>query len=90
VSKVDAQEIASKWQYGRGSELTYYDIDTFRLIFGVEAGTLLYGYARKELRTSKTAPNGGLRQQGKVERPKKDIFGMEPGCKFVQGSIKRS
>ncbi|KAG0652129.1 hypothetical protein D0Z07_0772 [Hyphodiscus hymeniophilus] len=79
VQKEKAENIAAKWQYGRGSELTYYDIETFRSIFGGEAGALLFGYARRELRTSRTSPSS---QIGRVEMPEKDIFGMTPGCKL--------
>jgi hypothetical protein len=45
----DAEKIASKWSFGRGSELRYYDLSTFREIFGFEAGTVLFGHARGEL-----------------------------------------
>ncbi|KFZ08037.1 hypothetical protein V501_06121 [Pseudogymnoascus sp. VKM F-4519 (FW-2642)] len=79
VSLEQAHEIAAKWEYGRGSELTYYDVATFRSIFGAEAGTLLYGYARKELRTSRTGPSGNLGNRGILEKPQNDIFGATPG-----------
>ncbi|OBT43927.1 hypothetical protein VE00_04684 [Pseudogymnoascus sp. WSF 3629] len=79
VSLEQAHETAAKWQYGRGSEITYYDVATFRSIFGAEAGTLLYGYARKELRTSRTSPSGNLGSGGIMEKPQKDIFGATPG-----------
>lgn len=47
VTPDEAHEIASRWKYDRGSELLYYyDVQTFRDIFGSEAGVLLYGYAR--------------------------------------------
>lgn len=82
VSLEQARDIAALWQYGRGSELTYYDVATFRSIFGGEAGTLLYGYARKELRTSRTSPSGNLGSGGIMEKPQMDIFGATPGCKF--------
>ncbi|KFX94575.1 hypothetical protein V490_04304 [Pseudogymnoascus sp. VKM F-3557] len=59
-----ANEMAAKWQYGRGSELTYYDVATFRSVFGAKAGYLLYGYAKKELRTSWICPSGNLAAGG--------------------------
>ncbi|KAG4416861.1 hypothetical protein IFR04_010003 [Cadophora malorum] len=84
VSKEEAEAVAAKWLYGRGSELlVYYDIDTFRSIFGAEAGMLLFGYARKELgRTSGaiSSTRVGARVGGKVmDKNKKDIFGLTPG-----------
>jgi hypothetical protein len=83
VSENEVREIASKWKYGRGSELNYYDVDTFRLIFGSEAGTLLFGHARRELRTVRKSPSTGVGivEKEKVERPKSDIFGLTPGSK---------
>jgi hypothetical protein len=47
VPEEEALERTPKWKYGHGSELLYYDIITFRLMFGAEAGTLLFGHARK-------------------------------------------
>lgn len=84
VSKEESQKITDKWQFGRGSELTYYDIDTFRTIFGVEAGTLLFGYARGELRTNRTSPSvgSGSGRGNNTRSEEKDIFGNTPGCKF--------
>jgi hypothetical protein len=85
VPENEAREIASKWKYGRGSELNYYDVDTFRLIFGSEAGTLLFGHARRELRTMRRSPSSGVGdvEKEKVERPKSDIFGLTPGCECL-------
>jgi len=82
VPKSEAEKIAAKWQFGRGSELKYYDLSTFREIFGVEAGTVLFGHARGELNGdgAKAVVNGGnglVLKKGKVE---KDIFGVTPGC----------
>jgi len=84
-----AEKIAAKWQFGRGSELQYYDISTFREIFGVEAGTVLFGHARGELgggagKGVGSGGNGGdglvvKKGNGKYER---DIFGITPGCEF--------
>jgi len=78
VPETEATEIASKWRFGRGSELTYYDVDTFRNILGGEAGTILFGHARTELRTDKRGPTGGVNPP----RKKKDIFGLTPGCEL--------
>jgi hypothetical protein len=76
VSEADAVSIASHWEYGRGSEIPYYDIDTYRSLFGPEVGILLYGHARQELRSGKRGPSQGT---GKVPRkPEVDIFGQEP------------
>lgn len=95
VSKEEAEAVAAKWLYGRGSELlVYYDIDTFRSIFGAEAGMLLFGYARKELgRTSGaiSSTRVGARVGGKVmDKNKKDIFGLTPGCKLLHSSSSSS
>ncbi|KAE9363130.1 hypothetical protein N431DRAFT_433337 [Stipitochalara longipes BDJ] len=89
VPKSDAEKIAAKWQFGRGSELRYYDLSTFREIFGVEAGTVLFGHARGELSgdSGKEVRNrGGERnvvvvKKGRVKH-ERDIFGVTPGCEF--------
>ncbi|TVY83071.1 hypothetical protein LSUE1_G004003 [Lachnellula suecica] len=77
VPEAEALEIAANWQYGRGSEITYYDIGTYRTLFGPEAGVLLYGHARRELRIGRRGPsdNGTRSQTGKET----DIFGQTPG-----------
>ena len=86
----DAIEIASKWRYGRGSELTYYDMETFRLIFGAEAGTVLFGHARRELRTGKSSSSMGFGRSSRdvvaSEIVKEDMFGLPPGCKFMSSA----
>jgi hypothetical protein len=76
VPENEAKEIASKWRLGRGSELIYYDVDTFRNIFGGEEGTILFGHARGELQTDKKGPTGSMKAL------KKDIFGLTPGCEL--------
>jgi len=53
-------------------------VDTFRNIFGGEAGTILFGHARRELRTDKMGPTDGVNPP----RRKKDIFGLTPGCEL--------
>ena len=79
VPESDARDIASKWKYGRGSELNYYDVDTFRTIFGSEAGTLLFGHARRELRMRRKSPSTGVGEREKEEeQPKTDIFWIGP------------
>ena len=82
VQEEQARGIASKWKYGRGSELTYYDLETFRTMFGGEAGTLLFGHARRELRTGRRGPSGGMGRGDRDDRPKTDIFGLQPGCEY--------
>ncbi|KFY23762.1 hypothetical protein V491_02415 [Pseudogymnoascus sp. VKM F-3775] len=42
----EAERIAAAWKLGRGSELMSYDPQTFRDLFGSEAGMLLFTYAR--------------------------------------------
>ncbi|KAH6703204.1 hypothetical protein BKA61DRAFT_619114 [Leptodontidium sp. MPI-SDFR-AT-0119] len=83
VPREEAENIAAKWRYGRGSEVAYYDVDTFRSIFGGEAGNLLFGYARKELRTSGASPSSRLGRGEVVGKCRKDIFGMTPGLSIV-------
>jgi hypothetical protein len=83
VPDVDARKIAAKWQFGRGSELKYYDQATFREIFGWEAGTVLCGHARGELKAGKGSNKTSVAvvDDGTVNnRPEKDIFGLTPGC----------
>jgi hypothetical protein len=103
VPEPEAARIAAKWQFGRGSELKYYDIITFREIFGVEAGTVLFGHARGELRSEGHGPGkseSGAGEMGNVgvgmrivrgkEKPAKDIFGITPGCESpfnLSGSV---
>jgi hypothetical protein len=95
VPEPEAARIAVKWQFGRGSELRYYDITTFREIFGVEAGTVLFGHARGELGNGGNGLGKGGSGAGQVgnvgvgmrivrgkEKPAKDIFGITPGCEF--------
>jgi len=85
VPENEAREIASKWQFGRGSEFRYYDVSTFRDIFGVEVGTLLYGHARGEVRSVVRGPSAGVEKVGR-ERPTKDVFGLTPGCECYLGT----
>ena len=82
VHENEVREIASKWKYRRNSELSYYDVNIFRLVFKSEAGTLLFGHARRELRIAKGSPSTGVGQveKAKVERPKSNIFRLTPGC----------
>jgi hypothetical protein len=52
-------------------------------MFGPEAGIFLYGYVRRELRTARTAPSSGLgKGEKRMEKPKVDMFGLEPGSEI--------
>lgn len=91
VPSAEAIAITAQWRVGRGSELTYYDIETFRAIFGAEIGTLLFGYARKELKTSR-APSAGLgkgvkKSEEGAKATERDIFGLTPGCKSTVSNL---
>ncbi|TGO31013.1 hypothetical protein BPAE_0002g01060 [Botrytis paeoniae] len=83
VPKDEAENLAAQWKYGRGSELRTFDVDTFRSIFGVEAGTLLFAYLRKELGPSKAGSNKKLTDGGAAQRAERDIFGLTPGLSIV-------
>jgi hypothetical protein len=80
VPLIKSNDIVAKWQYGRGSEITYYDVETYREIFGAEAGTILFGHARRELGVMKRGPSGGREEfvNGQI----KDFFRLKPGCEF--------
>ncbi|TGO10507.1 hypothetical protein BTUL_0133g00140 [Botrytis tulipae] len=83
VPKHEAEDLATQWKYGRGSELRTFDVDTFRSIFGAEVGTLLFEYVRKELGLSKAGSNEKLAGGGAAQRAEKDIFGITPGLSIV-------
>ena len=83
IPEKEAKEIGSRWKYGRGSEVTYYDVDTFRAIFGPEVGTVLFGHARRELRAGRRGPSQGVKQSEKKEIAKHDLFGLTPGGEFI-------
>jgi hypothetical protein len=79
VPEDTARAIASGWKYGRGSEFAYYDVQTFRDMFGSEAGNLLYGHARRQMKRSsgtRVTPTAAT-----DENNNEDIFGLPPGCK---------
>lgn len=80
VSTETAEGIAAQWQYGRGYELTYYDGNILRSIFGGEVGSILYHH----IRTATNAPHAISRTVSKAElnKTRKDIFGLTPGSKF--------
>lgn len=80
VPEPEAQAIAAKWRLGRGTELRSYDLTTFREIFGVEAGTVLYGHVKGVIAPT-SPPLRSVRARN--ERPEKDIFGFTPGCESV-------
>ncbi|KAI0965901.1 hypothetical protein F4678DRAFT_467036 [Xylaria arbuscula] len=46
VPEDEAASIATAWSLGRGTEPATYDLQTFRDLFGSDAGMLLYKYAR--------------------------------------------
>ncbi|KAG4411939.1 hypothetical protein IFR04_014913 [Cadophora malorum] len=73
----EAQEIALKWKLGRGQEMSSFSVDTYRQIFGWEAGTVLYGHVNG---TKANKRSGTKLQPTEKDRPKTDIFGLEPGC----------
>ncbi len=87
VPEGEAREIASNWRFGRGSELRYYDVRTFRDIFGAKVGTLLFGQARKELGSNVKGLSGVAGRKsaagGHRGRLKTDNSGLTPGCEFV-------
>ncbi|KAK0118325.1 hypothetical protein ONS95_012619 [Cadophora gregata] len=76
----NAEEIASKWKLGRGEEMLSFDIETYREIFGREAGTVLFRHVNR-----KDAKKGASTtvHSSQRERPKRDIFGLEPGCELI-------
>lgn len=41
----EAQKIAAKWRFGRGSELLSFSAQTYGEIFGAEAGAILHAHA---------------------------------------------
>ena len=73
----EARVIASNWKYGRGSELFYYDLDTFRAMFGSEAGMLLY----RDVRRGNATTNSSTRISTNTSS-ERDLFGCPPGCMF--------
>lgn len=61
VSKEKATDIASNWKHGSGSGLTLFDVETFREMFGPEAGALVYHYVASDVKSpagSTAAANG--------------------------------
>lgn len=73
-----AEALVSGWQYGRGCALVYYDIATFRQIFGAEVGALLYHHIANKSHIS-TAPSSQMDNS----ITKKDLFGLPPGGKTL-------
>jgi hypothetical protein len=49
-------------------------------MFGGEAGTLLFGHGRREVRIGRREPGGGMGLED--ERPKIDIFRIAASCEF--------
>ncbi|KAH7391562.1 hypothetical protein BKA64DRAFT_677906 [Cadophora sp. MPI-SDFR-AT-0126] len=64
-----------------------FDIETYREIFGREAGTVLFSHVNR----SKSKKGGGNSiskvQSSVIEKPKRDVFGLEPGCESTSGQI---
>ncbi|PVH83250.1 hypothetical protein DL98DRAFT_413164 [Cadophora sp. DSE1049] len=81
VPTSDAKGTASKWKLGRGEEMLSFDIETYRQIFGWEAGTALFGHVNAT--KSKKGAGNPKGQSSERERPKRDIFGLEPGCESI-------
>ncbi|KAF4637192.1 hypothetical protein G7Y89_g902 [Cudoniella acicularis] len=52
IHETQAREIASRWKYGKGADILYYDARTFQGIFGAEVGFLLYGYMRGDMKAA--------------------------------------
>lgn len=73
----EAKDIAANWQYGQGSALTYFDIDTFRAIFGGEAGALLHHHVVTEEQILRSPTREVSEKETNMEN--KDLFGMSPG-----------
>ncbi|RJE20361.1 hypothetical protein PHISCL_07300 [Aspergillus sclerotialis] len=74
----EARAIASNWKYGRGSEILYYDLETFRAMFGSEAGMLLYRDVRRGNAT--ISSNTRTFTSSTSER---DLFGCPPGLSLL-------
>merc|ERR1712093_18196 len=80
VPASEAREIASKWKLGRGQEMSSFDVETYRQIFGWEAGTILFGHANG----AKVKKGSGVKVQlNEKDKTKKDIFGLEPGLSII-------
>jgi len=85
VSDDEAWKIASNWRIGRGHELQYYDIETFRGMFGPEAGNLLYGYAHNEVEWPPKAPKSMRRRRARemsADEVPRDFFGLPRGGEY--------
>lgn len=82
LDEAAAREIAGRWQFGRGSELRYYHVDTFRAMFGPEAGDLLFGYANGKLRSDMRGVVVG-KAPGRGVEAGTDLFGFKPGSESL-------
>lgn len=69
----EANEVASVWTYGRGSDFYQYDLETFKEMFGDEVGMLFFLYSRN------LTPGGRLRSAWEgaffiaIHYPRKEI-----------------
>mgnify|MGYP005996737705 CR=1 len=79
VAKGTATDIASNWEYGPGSALTLFDVQTFREIFGPEAGALMYHYIASNVKSPPGSTNPAHGQQRIEAEVKKDLFGLRTG-----------
>jgi hypothetical protein len=68
LTRKESEETTSKGKLGREAELISYDIGTYRAIFGIKAGILLYGHVRRDLRTLRRQKS--VQSQGSGETPK--------------------
>lgn len=76
TARPEAIEIAAKWRFGRGAELTSFKIEEYRAIFGFEAGTILF----RHIYGKEIPPK--LESKSEDDLVKKNFFGQEPACKF--------
>lgn len=90
LTRKEAEDISAKWKLGRGAELISYNIDIYRAIFGIEAGTILFGHVRTHPGTStgqkaiqSQGSGGTIKRRTDV---KEDLFGLEPGRKLSLSS----
>lgn len=78
VSVEEADAIASKWRYGRGTEMLHYDMATYRGIFGMEAGSLLHAYGHEKLHMA-----------SRIRRPAGSGYNGHPlRCEYCHASTK--
>ncbi|KAI1420684.1 hypothetical protein F5Y12DRAFT_772025 [Xylaria sp. FL1777] len=88
VPKDQAVSIAAAWRLGRGAELAIYDLQTFRDLFGSEAGMLLYTYARDGLdntTTNDTVKRAPAQLRSAAPTPRlTTLLGVDPHLALVE------